>query len=164
MKIPYVIDNQTHRLADVLNSLLAQHAGRSVDVATAYFTIHGFGLVKDGLDRLGNFRLLLGAEPREGQHLGLRPEFAAVKTALTADLNREPFTQETLRLVEELIRFLRRDTSSYDFAIEPSFMPSAFCSTPIAQGSMGCLIGSALWSPSWARATLLRLVSRVTAN
>jgi len=28
MKIPYVIDNQTHRLADVLNELLAGHAGK----------------------------------------------------------------------------------------------------------------------------------------
>jgi len=37
MNIPYVIDNQTHRLADVLNDLLADHADRSVDVATAYF-------------------------------------------------------------------------------------------------------------------------------
>ena len=109
MKIPYVIDNQTHRLADVLSDLLAEHAGRSVDVATAYFTIQGFRLVKDGLDRLGTFRLLLGAEPLAGDHLGLRPDAKAVKAALTGDLNREPFTEETLRLVEALIRYLRRN-------------------------------------------------------
>lgn len=59
MKIPYVIDNQTHRLADILNSLLAEHKGRSLDVATAYFTIGGFGLLQKGLRGLGNFRLLL---------------------------------------------------------------------------------------------------------
>jgi len=109
VKIPYVIDNQTHRLADVLSDLLAEHAGRSVDVATAYFTIQGFRLVKDGLDRLGTFRLLLGAEPLAGDHLGLRPDAKAVKAALTGDLNREPFTEETLRLVEALIRYLRRN-------------------------------------------------------
>jgi hypothetical protein len=39
MKIPYVIDNQTHRLANSLNELLAEHRGRSLDVATAYFII-----------------------------------------------------------------------------------------------------------------------------
>ena len=39
MRIPYVIDNQTHRMADVLNPLLAEHKGRSLDVAMAYFTI-----------------------------------------------------------------------------------------------------------------------------
>lgn len=31
MRIPYVIDNETHRLADVLNEMLAGHAERSLD-------------------------------------------------------------------------------------------------------------------------------------
>lgn len=31
MKLPYVIDNQAHRLADVLREALTAHAGRSVD-------------------------------------------------------------------------------------------------------------------------------------
>ena len=44
MRIPYVIDNQQHRLADILNEVLAEHAGRSLDVATAYFTVTGYGL------------------------------------------------------------------------------------------------------------------------
>jgi hypothetical protein len=35
MRIPYVIDNQKHRLADVLNGILGEHAGKSLDVATA---------------------------------------------------------------------------------------------------------------------------------
>lgn len=109
MKIPYVIDNQNHRLADVLNGLLAEHSGRSVDVATAYFTIQGFRLVKDGLDQLGTFRLLIGAEPHVGEDVGLHPDAKAIKVALTGDLNREPFTEETLRLVEDLIRYLRKD-------------------------------------------------------
>ncbi len=39
MKIPYVIDNQVHRMTDILNALLARHRGRSLDVATAYFTV-----------------------------------------------------------------------------------------------------------------------------
>ena len=67
MRIPYVIDNQTHRMADILNALLAEHKGRSLDVATAYFNIQGFRLVHTGLEGLGNFRLLLGAEPRTGE-------------------------------------------------------------------------------------------------
>jgi len=33
MPIPFVIDNQTHRLSDILNSLLAEHRGKSLDVA-----------------------------------------------------------------------------------------------------------------------------------
>jgi len=34
LKLPYVIDNQVHRLADVLNDLLSRHKGQSLDVAT----------------------------------------------------------------------------------------------------------------------------------
>lgn len=41
MKIPYVIDNVEHTLAAVLNELL-QDEGRQLDVATAYFSSHGF--------------------------------------------------------------------------------------------------------------------------
>ena len=63
MRIPYVIDNQTHRLADVLNVLLQGHGGKSLDVATAYFNIQGFRLLRHALEQLGSFRLLLGDEP-----------------------------------------------------------------------------------------------------
>ena len=73
MKLPYVIDDQTHRLVDILKGLLTEHKGRSLDVATAYFTVGGFGLVKEGLMTLGNFRLLLGAEHRTGEQVGLKP-------------------------------------------------------------------------------------------
>jgi hypothetical protein len=62
MKLPYVIDNQTNVLAEILKGLLTEHKGRSLDVATAYFTVGGFGLVEEGLKALGNFRLLLGAD------------------------------------------------------------------------------------------------------
>ncbi len=41
MRIPYVIDNEEHRLADVLKEVLAGHAGRLFDVATAYFPVGG---------------------------------------------------------------------------------------------------------------------------
>ena len=77
--LPYVIDNQTFRLADILNGLLEEHKGRSLDVATAYFTAGGFGLVRNGLLSLGNLRLLLGAEPLSGEQIGLRPEMDTVK-------------------------------------------------------------------------------------
>jgi hypothetical protein len=73
MKIPYVIENQHHRMADILNGLLAEHRGRSLDVATAYFTVSGFRLLREGLAGLGSFRLLLGAEPTSGEQIGLRP-------------------------------------------------------------------------------------------
>ena len=109
MTIPFVIDNQQHRMADALNELLAQSVGKPLDIATAYFAISGYRLVKDGLHQVGAFRLLLGAEPHAGADVGLRPNAEALKKRLQGDLEAEPFTEATLKLVEELIAFLRAD-------------------------------------------------------
>ena len=108
MNIPYVIDNQTHRLADVLRELLAGHAGKSLDIATAYFTASAFATLKDGLEGLGNFRLLLGAEPHTADQVGLRPDARILAAGIRGDLEREPFSEVTVCLIEDLIRFLRR--------------------------------------------------------
>ncbi len=110
MKIPYVIDNQSNFLADILNKILiTKHKGRSLDVATAYFTVGGFGLIKEGLMGLGNFRLLLGAEPTMGEHIGIRPDSRKVKNQIKKDLEYLPFDEKTLRFVEDLIAYLSTD-------------------------------------------------------
>src|SRR5262245_20078419 len=110
MEIPYVIDNQSVRLADVLNTLFQQHKGRSLDVASAYFTVSGFGLVQDGLTKLGSFRLLLGQEPFSGDQLGLRPDAHQVRRLLKEDLESLSFDESVLRVVENLIAYLRRES------------------------------------------------------
>jgi hypothetical protein len=66
MTIPFVIDNQQHKLADVLNDLMRYHKSHLLDIATAYFNAGGWKLLCDGLNGLGNFRLLLGGEPEAG--------------------------------------------------------------------------------------------------
>src|SRR5947209_6124843 len=109
MPVPFVIDNQQHRLADGLNALLAESAGKPLDIATAYFTISGYRLVKQGLHQVGAFRLLLGAEPHSGADAGLKPNAETLKMRLQGDLEAEPFNKATLKLVEELIAFLRAD-------------------------------------------------------
>ena len=62
MRIPYVIDNETHRLADVLNEVLAEHAGRSLDVATAYFTVSGYAQLRE---RTAQARAAVAANRKE---------------------------------------------------------------------------------------------------
>ncbi len=104
--IPYVIDNEKHRLANVLNKILAEHSGKSLDIATAYFNVRGFTLLQEGLKGLGSFRLLLGDEPKDGETVGLHPRAAL---GLADELNATPFDETTLRAVEDLIAFLRRD-------------------------------------------------------
>src|SRR6266702_1630998 len=109
MTIPFVIDNQQHKMTDVLNDLLAHHKVHSLDVATAYFNVGGWQLLNDGLTSLGNVRLLLGDEPEAGSDLGLREIGAKPVKGLIRDLARENFNEATLRLVEDLIAFLRRE-------------------------------------------------------
>src|SRR5437870_8867276 len=109
MPLPFVIDNQQHRMADALNDLLGQTAHKPLDIATAYFAISGYRLVREGLHQVGAFRLILGAEPHVGADVGLRPNAEALKKRLQGELEAEPFTEATLKLIEELIAFLRAD-------------------------------------------------------
>jgi len=109
MSVPFVIDNVNHRLADALNRLLDQSVGKPLDIATAYFSVSGYRLVKDGLQHLGAFRLLLGADPQSGADLGLKADTKSLKARLKGDLEAESFTAETLKLVEDLISFLHDD-------------------------------------------------------
>lgn len=109
MNISFVLDNQKQKLADALNELLGMSVGKPLDIATAYFAISGYRLVKDSLHNVGAFRLLLGTEPTSGADLGLRPNAEALKKRIQGDIEVEPFTEATLRLVEELIAFLRAD-------------------------------------------------------
>lgn len=106
MNIPYAIDNVETRQADVLNHLLDSHPGAELDIATAYFSIHGFAQLRDSLRGVSRFRLLLGDEPGECADLGLRPDAAGY---LRHEINAEPLRADTARLVEDLLRFLRRE-------------------------------------------------------
>ena len=101
MKLPYVIDNQRAVLSEIIQELLAGEKVRSLDVSTAYFNIHGFDLIKEGLNQMASFRMLLGSEPEKGADLGLR---------IRRDLDGEPFNRETLNLVGDLIQYLRQDS------------------------------------------------------
>lgn len=109
MNIPFVIDNQQHKMSDVLNALLAHHQGHSLDIATAYFNVGGWQLLRTGLEGVGNFRLLLGDEPEAGFDLGLKEVGAKPVKGLIRDLASANFNEQTLRLVEDLIAFLRQE-------------------------------------------------------
>ena len=42
MHLPYVIDNQSNNLSDILNGVMREHHNCSLDVATAYFSVSAF--------------------------------------------------------------------------------------------------------------------------
>lgn len=105
--IPYVIDNIEHRLADVLTHLLKHRPSQALDVATAYFSVRGYQQVRGSIESLAAFRLLIGEQPKDADDIGASPDAAEY---LRHELNAEPLKPDTLRLVEDLIRFLRRDS------------------------------------------------------
>ncbi len=111
MHIPYVIDNIEHRLADILNALLARQRGQDLDIATAYFSIRGYALLRDQMAGVRTFRLLIGDDPQSAAQpadaIGLR---ADARGFLRGELNAEPLTPETQQLVDHLIRFLQRES------------------------------------------------------
>ena len=115
MQIPFVIDNEHTTAAAALNSLLAASEGCPLDIATAYFSVSGYRLIKEGLHRLGALRLLLGAEPATGADIGLRPDPKAMLAQMRGELEAQPFKEETLRLVEDFIAFLRMDKARCAF-------------------------------------------------
>jgi ERCC4-related helicase len=107
--VPFVIDNQSHRMSEVLGRLLQQYRGRSLDVATAYFNVSGWHLLREGLRELGSFRLLLGDEPEVGTDIGMREAGAKPIKGLIRELSEASFNEQTLRMVEELVAFLIED-------------------------------------------------------
>ncbi|MFL5701574.1 MAG: phospholipase D-like domain-containing protein, partial [Ktedonobacteraceae bacterium] len=107
--IPFVIDNQQHKMADVLNTLLKEYRGHSFDIATAYFNVGGWHLLREGLNGQGNIRLLLGDEPEAGTDLGMHEVGIKPVKGLIRDLAKENFNETTLRMIEDLVAFLRQE-------------------------------------------------------
>ena len=87
MSFPFVIDNLNRRLADALSELLEQSVDRPFDIATAYFSISSYRIVKDGLHKLGAFRLLLGTDQQSGVDLGLKVQGGSSPGRRREDLN-----------------------------------------------------------------------------
>ncbi len=114
--------------------------GRSLDAATAYFNVQGFQLLRDGLVGLGSFRLLLGDEPTAGGDVGLGPRPRAA-AALRGELDAAPYSEETLRAVEELIAFLRRPRVAVRAYSAASCMPRRTSSTATRPAPAGTASG-----------------------
>jgi len=61
--LPDLIDNSApdRTLSHVLNQLLT--VGPAVHIATGFFNLGGYALLRDGLHRVSRVRILLGKEP-----------------------------------------------------------------------------------------------------
>jgi len=57
-----IIDNNKLKLFEEINNILEEQ--RSLNIASAYFNIKGFQIVKDSLSKIEKFKLLIGASPQ----------------------------------------------------------------------------------------------------
>lgn len=107
---PDFADNQRHRLSDVLNGAISHWGQRRIAIATGFFSPRVWPLVNESLPLLNDFRLLMGKEPEVelggSATLDLRAYF---RRTLAGDLEDLAFNREWAELVDDLLRFLRRE-------------------------------------------------------
>lgn len=101
-----IIDNSKLKLFEELDKILREQ--KSIDVATAYFNIAGFQLIKDSLTGAQKFRLLIGSAPQtsEKQPDIFQPE-EDYKKNFRRDLEDEVFEKVKKETVVLLINLLR---------------------------------------------------------
>jgi len=112
MSVPDIIDNAEYQLFEVLNDLLGVRD--TADFASGFFNIGGYALVREKLNGVSKFRLLLGREPsthglptKTGRPTQLID--IDIHSAVQQDLAAENLSQENKTLVDDLVDFLRRD-------------------------------------------------------
>jgi hypothetical protein len=58
-----IIDNSDVKLSTFLNSILEEIPNTNFDIATAFFNLQAYAYVKDNIQGVKRFRLLLGKAP-----------------------------------------------------------------------------------------------------
>lgn len=102
-----IIDNRRLKLFEELEKVLKEQ--RSLDVASAYFNIAGFQLIKDSLSGAEKLRLLIGTSPQtdeKGPDI-FQPE-ELYKKKFREDLEEESFEKDKKEAVVSLIKLLNK--------------------------------------------------------
>ena len=101
-----IIDNSKLKLFEELNKILKEQ--KSLDIASAYFNIAGFQLIKDALSNTEKLRLLLGLSPKTDERTPdvFQPE-EQYKKSFRLDLEEEPFERDKKEAVTALIDLLK---------------------------------------------------------
>ncbi len=110
--IPDLIDNSVpeRTLSTVLNRLLA--AGPAVRIATGFFNLGGYALLRQGLEQAGKVCLLLGKEPSpSGVDLDTTVDLEEVTDEIDADMQEAMATgkRSDHKLVQSFLDFLGRE-------------------------------------------------------
>lgn len=101
--IPDIIDNTEHKLSDVLNYLINENS--SVYIATGYFNIAGFNLVKDKLKIAKEVKILIG-RALSPEHV-IKPD--EIESKLKEEIEDELDDEKNVNLLNDFIEFLNRE-------------------------------------------------------
>jgi len=102
-----IIDNRGLRLFEELSKILKEQ--KNLDIASAYFNIAGFQLIRDSLSGAEKFRLLIGTSPQTDEEEPdiFQPE-ELYKKKLRKDLEDENFERSKKEAVISLIELLKK--------------------------------------------------------
>src|SRR3972149_8330928 len=107
MRIPstQIIDNDKESLANWLKIFLEEDPKTNLDIATAFFGIEAYTILKDSLEGIKRFRLLLGKSPeiKNDKTLG-----DALLEIVEDEVEGFDLTKEKHDNVKDLIKFLNK--------------------------------------------------------
>jgi superfamily II DNA or RNA helicase len=102
-----IIDNSDVKLSAFLNSVLEEIPETQFDIATAFFNIQAYSFVKDNIQGVKRFRLLLGKAPeiKNDNTLG-----DVIREMIREEVEGFDLSKEKNSLVKEFIAFLNKET------------------------------------------------------
>ena len=110
MDLPDYIDNNQHKLEDVLRSLILDNSQTNLDIATGFFRIEAWLRFELAFNTLTNLRLLIGRDPTirpaEGDRIDLTQHF---HRDIRLHLETEKYKLKYKQQIDRLIAYLQQD-------------------------------------------------------
>ncbi len=101
-----IIDNSDLKLSEFLNSVLEEIPHTNFDIATAFFNIQAYAFIKDNVQGVKRFRLLLGKAPEIKNEGNLGDVLLRI---IREEVEGFDLSVEKDSLVKEFIEFLKKD-------------------------------------------------------
>ena len=107
-----IIDNSDVKLSAFLNSVLLEIPNTQFDIATAFFNIQAYAFIKDNIQRVKHFRLLLGKAPEIRSDITLGNVLLRM---IREEVEGFDLSRDKNSLVKEFIEFLNKDNMEVRF-------------------------------------------------
>jgi hypothetical protein len=134
-----IIDNSDLKLSTFLNSVLEEIPDTQFDIATAFFNIQAYALIKDNIRGVKGFRLLLGRAPeiRNEATLG-----GVLLKMIREEVEGFDLSKEKDGLVKEFMGFLNRENVAVRLYDKDFFHGKAYIFDKLV------IVGSSNFTPS----------------